>query len=134
MFHNAVRSALEKDGWTITDDPLFVKVTTRSEFFIDLAAEKLLTAQKEEQQIAVEVKSFIGRSIIKEFHLAVGQFLNYRLALEQVKSQKTLYLAVPVDTYEVFFPDDFVRQAVATYQIKLLIFNPVKEEIFLWKN
>ncbi|NES00337.1 MAG: XisH protein, partial [Symploca sp. SIO1B1] len=59
---------------------------------------------------------------------------NYRLALEQVKSQKTLYLAVPVDTYEVFFPDDFVRQAVATYQMKLLIFNPVKEEIFLWKN
>lgn len=80
VFHNAVRSTLEKDGWTITDDPLFVKVTTRSEFFIDLGAEKLLTAEKEEHQIAVEVKSFIGRSTLSEFHLAVGQFLNYKLA------------------------------------------------------
>ncbi len=134
VFHNAVRSALEKDGWTITDDPLFIKVTPRSEFFIDLAAEKLLTAEKEEQKIAVEVKSFIGRSTISEFHLAVGQFLNYQLALEQVKSQRILYLAVPVDTYEGFFPDEFVQQSVERHHLKLLIFHPVKKEIVLWKN
>ncbi len=134
VFHNAARSALEKDRWTITDDPLFIKVTPRSEFFIDLAAEKLLTAQKEERQIAVEVKSFIGRSTISEFHLAVGQFLNYQLALEQVKSQRILYLAVPVDTYEGFFLDEFVQQVVERHQLKLLIFHPVKKEIVLWKN
>jgi len=134
VFHNVVRSALEKDGWTITDDPLFIKVTLRSEFFIDLAAEKLLKAEKKEQKIAVEIKSFIGRSTLSEFHLAVGQFLNYQLALEQVKSPRILYLAVPVDTYEGFFPDEFVQQAVERYHLKLLIFNPVKQEIVLWKN
>lgn len=134
VFHNAVRLALEKDGWTITDDPLFIKVTPRTEFFIDLAAEKLLTAEKEEYKIAVEVKSFIGRSTISEFHLAVGQFLNYQLALEQIKSKLILYLAVPVDTYEGFFPDEFVQQAVERYHLKLLIFHPVKKEIVLWKN
>lgn len=134
VFHNAVRSTLEKDGWTITDDPLFVKVTTRSEFFIDLAAEKLLTAEKAEHQIAVEVKSFIGRSTISEFHLAVGQFLNYQLALEQVKSKRILYLALPLDTYEGFFSDKFVQEAVERYQIKLLVFHPIRKEIVLWKN
>lgn len=26
VFHNAVRVALEKDGWTITQDPLHIKI------------------------------------------------------------------------------------------------------------
>lgn len=25
LFHDVVRHALEKDGWTITDDPLFLR-------------------------------------------------------------------------------------------------------------
>jgi XisH protein len=52
---------------------------------------------REKSQIAVEIKSFIGRSTITEFHMAVGQFLNYRLALQKVKSERVLYLAVPFD-------------------------------------
>ncbi len=51
------------------------------EFFVDLGAERLLAAQKQGQQIAVEVKSFVGASEVTEFHLALGQTLNYRLAL-----------------------------------------------------
>nr|WP_283752496.1 element excision factor XisH family protein [Roseofilum acuticapitatum] len=27
VFHDTVRIALEKDGWTITHDPLFIKLT-----------------------------------------------------------------------------------------------------------
>ena len=45
-FHDIVRLALEKDGWTITNDPLYIdfgKVQMR----IDLGAEKLLAAEKE---------------------------------------------------------------------------------------
>jgi hypothetical protein len=60
LFHDAVRSALVKDGWTITDDPPTLPFGNRK-LYVDLAAEKLITAEKLSHQIAVEVKSFTGR-------------------------------------------------------------------------
>lgn len=70
-FHDAVRHALETEGWTITDDPLFVRVG-KVEMYIDLGAEKLLAAEKEGRKIAVEIKSFSKASAINEFHSALG--------------------------------------------------------------
>ncbi|WP_377479928.1 MAG: element excision factor XisH family protein [Microcoleus anatoxicus] len=134
VFHQIVRSALEKDGWTIINDPLFLKLSRQTEFFIDLAADKLLIVERQKIQIAVEIKSFIGRSTIAEFHMAVGQYLNYRLALQKVGSARVLYLAVPQDTYRDFFADSFVEEAVEQHQLKLIVFNPKQEEIVLWKN
>lgn len=82
IFHNAVRSAMQKEGWRITHDPLFIR-SVDVEMYIDLGANRIMGAQKNGEQIAVEVKSFIGVSAISDFHLAVGQFMNYRLALSQ---------------------------------------------------
>jgi hypothetical protein len=79
-FHNVVKIAIEKDGWTITDDPLFIRAED-VDFYIDLGAEKVLAAEKAGQKIAVEIKSFLGASEVNEFHSALGQFLNYRSAL-----------------------------------------------------
>ena len=133
-FHNTVRSALEKDGWTITHDPLSFKLTEKVKINIDLGAEKLLSAQKGSQKIAVEVKSFVGLSALSEFHTAVGQFLNYRVALEEQESERVLYLAVPRDIYQDFFTDSFVQTVLERYQIKVLVFHVQKEEITLWKD
>ncbi len=69
-FHDALKHALEKDGWTITHDPLKIKYEGL-EMFIDLGAEKLLAAEKEGQSIAVEIKSFLGSSAIFDFHTAL---------------------------------------------------------------
>jgi predicted RecB family endonuclease len=63
LFHQAVKQALIKDGWTITSDPLIIRIE-RVKLEIDLAAEK------DEQKIAVEVKSFINPSVITDFHNA----------------------------------------------------------------
>ena len=85
-YHEAVKNALIKDNWTITDDPL--KLTYGGvNMLIDLGAEKLIAAQKDSEQIAVEVKSFISESAISEFHTSLGQFLNYRLALGTSRSR-----------------------------------------------
>lgn len=134
VFHQIVISALKKDGWTIINDPLFLKLSRQTEFFIDLTADKLLIVERQKNQIAVEIKSFIGRSTIAEFHMAVGQYLNYRLALQKVGSARVLYLAVPQDTYREFFADSFVEEAVEQHQLKLIVFNPKQEEIVLWKH
>jgi hypothetical protein len=102
-FHEVVKIALQKDGWQITDDPLSLSVGGVN-VSIDLAAEKLIAATKEDQKIAVEVKSFLNKSsAISEFHTALGQFLNYKRALRRTEPERVLYLAVPQTTYETFF-------------------------------
>lgn len=134
VFHNAVRSALEKDRWVITEDPLYIKASSKIGMYVDLGAEKLLAAERSGQKIAVEIKSFLGLSTIHEFHLAVGQFLNYRLALEKLEPERVLYLAIPEDIYVEFFVDEFIQQVVQTYQLNLIVFNPVEESITQWRS
>jgi hypothetical protein len=133
IFHDAVRSALEKDGWTITHDPIFMRVGDVS-FQIDLGAEKIIAAEKGDKKIAVEVKSFVGKSEVKEFHLALGQMLNYRSALRKAHPNRILYLAITFEVYDGFFRREFIRDVIAEHQLKLLIFDPNKEEIVTWKN
>ncbi len=133
LFHNTVKTSLEKDGWKITDDNLFIKID-KIEFYIDLAAERILVAEKAGQKIAVEVKSFIGVSVVTEFHTALGQFLNYRSALRKKQPERILYLAVSFDIYDDFFTSSFIQEVVAEHQLKMLIFDPQKEEVVLWIN
>ncbi len=98
VFHEVVKKALQKDGWQITHDPLSISVGGVS-LSIDLAAEKLIAAEREGEKIAVEIKSFLERSsAISEFHTALGQFINYRGALKRRQPERVLYLAVPLTT------------------------------------
>lgn len=133
IFHNGVRSALEKDGWVITHDPLSIKVDD-IEFYIDLGAERILAAEKAGQKIAIEIKSFIGTSAVNEFHLALGQTLNYRSALRETEPERVLYLAVSIDIYNEFFSRKFIQRVIAEHQLKLVIFDHSKEVISLWRT
>jgi hypothetical protein len=133
LFHEAVKQALLKEQWVITSDPLTIKIEG-VKFEIDLAAEKVFAAQKAERKIAVEVKSFLNNSAITDFHAALGQFLNYRLALQMTESDRTLYLAVPFETFESFFQERFVQEAVKLYQLKLIVYDPQKEVVITWKD
>ena len=133
IVHEIVREALEKDGWVITHDPLFLRVSENIGMFLDLAANKVIIANRETLKIAVEVKSFVGLSAVTDFHLAIGQFLNYRLALEELEADRILYLAIPDDIYHNFFQDIFIQKVIDNYSIKSLIINPQQGEIILWK-
>ena len=59
IYHDTVKKALIKDGWTITHDPLRLGWGTDL-LYVDLGAERLLTATKKDEKIAVEVKSFVS--------------------------------------------------------------------------
>ncbi len=133
LFHEAVRNALVKDGWEITDDPLAIKIG-ELDAYIDLGAEKILAAQKDAQKIAVEIKSFLNRSPLTDFHNAIGQFINYRTALEDQEPERILYLAVPNDTYRKFFHEYLARLVVDRYEVKLIVYNAEEEVIVAWKN
>ncbi|WP_267923229.1 element excision factor XisH family protein [Nostoc mirabile] len=69
-----------------------------NEYEIDLAAENAIAAERDTEKIAVEIKSFIAGSDINEFHTALGQYLNYCLALEENQPERIVYLAVPHET------------------------------------
>lgn len=45
IYHDAVKQALIRDGWTITHDP-FVLPFGAHNLFIDLGAERVLAAEK----------------------------------------------------------------------------------------
>jgi XisH protein len=130
-FHNAVRTALEKEGWIITADPYQVSVGD-VDFEIDLAAQ-MLAAERADKKIAVEIKSFIGGSNVSEFHTALGQFLNYQFALEEFDPQRKLYLAIPESVYKSFFQRRFIRSVIARNQINLLVYEPKQEIIVQWQ-
>ncbi|MBW4633120.1 MAG: XisH family protein [Iphinoe sp. HA4291-MV1] len=131
IFHNAVKHALEKDGWLITDDPIYLDFGG-VEIYIDLGGEKIIAAEREGEKIAVEVKSFIGSSAIFLFHTALGQFINYRTALSREQPERELYLAVPSTTYETFFKLELVQIVIQSQNLKLLIYEPEQEVIERW--
>lgn len=134
IFHEVVKRALQKDGWQITHDPLSLSVGGVN-MSIDLAAERLIAAEREGEKIAVEVKSFLERSsAISEFHTALGQFINYRGALRRREPERTIYLAVPLTTYNTFFQLDFPKEMVEENQIKLIIYDAQQEAIIEWRN
>ncbi|HBE18305.1 MAG TPA: fatty-acid oxidation protein subunit alpha [Cyanobacteria bacterium UBA11149] len=131
LFHDAVQHGLEKDGWTIVANPLKFKFG-KVRFEVDLAADRLIVAEREGKKIAVEVKSFLRASTITDFYAALGQFLSYRLGLRETHPDRVLYLAVPDDIYWGFFQLEFTQAAVEEYKLLIVVYNSENEEIVQW--
>ncbi|MFN8491027.1 MAG: element excision factor XisH family protein [Caldilineaceae bacterium] len=72
-YHETVRRALVKDGWTITHD-LFPLPIGHKRLYVDLGADRLISAEKGALQIAVEIKSFVSESDVHDLELALGQY------------------------------------------------------------
>ncbi len=131
LFHNCVKIALINEGWQVTHDPYELRIGG-VEMYIDLGAEAMIAAQREESKIAVEIKSFVSPSSISDFHLAHGQFLDYRYALEEVEPDRILYLAVPKKAYDSFFSLKFIQQVVQRSQIRLIVYDTDEVKITKW--
>lgn len=133
FYHETVKEALKRDGWAVTHDPLYLAVGG-VEMYIDLGAEPLIAAEKDNEKIAIEIKTFLRPSTISEFHTAVGQFLNYRCALRETEPERKLYLAVPAETYKTFFALPFIRDGVEEFRLHLIVYDPEAEVIVLWEK
>ncbi|MBK8455143.1 MAG: XisH family protein [Thiofilum sp.] len=131
LYHEAVKQALIKDGWTVTNDPLHIRYGG-FDFYIDFGAEDLLGASKNGQKIAVEVKTFLGTSALRELHVTVGQLLNYRLVLAESDPERHLYLAIPEYIYDTLFETPFGKLVLEKHHIKLIVFDEQQEVITQW--
>jgi hypothetical protein len=133
IYHNAVKNALVKDGWTITADPYSIKYED-AELYADLAAEKPIAAEKQGQKIVVEIKSFVGRSQMYDFHLALGQYMVYRKLIQLTAPEYTLYLAIDDIVYKEFFQRKSVQVITNENQLLLMVVEMDREEILQWIN
>jgi hypothetical protein len=130
-FHNTVKQALIKDGWTVTHDPLRL-VWGKREFFVDLGAERLLAAEKGGDRIAVEVKSFLGPSDMRELETAIGQFIIYESVLRRVAPERKLYLAVRQSIFRSVFEEPIGMLMRDDHDVRLLVFDEQAGEIVRW--
>lgn len=131
LYHNQVRNALIKDGWRITRDTYQIKFR-EIKLYADLAAESMFAAERDHEQIIVEVKSFLGTSRIRDFEAAIGQYILYRLYLSQVFPEATVYLAINSDIYRSFFLKEAIEFATKELSIKLIVFDVEQEVIVQW--
>jgi hypothetical protein len=131
VFHDSVRIALEKEGWNITHDPLYLEWEDAT-YMPDLGAERLIAANKGIEKIAVEIKTFLGDVSQQDFYETLGQFDNYCIALSEIDPDRKLILAIPVLANETFFKRSFVKRIIEIKKIELLIYNTDNQTIEKW--
>jgi hypothetical protein len=133
-YHNAVKNALIKDGWTITADPYPLEYED-VELYPDLAIEKLISEDQKQRKIIIEIKSFISPSLMKDFQNALGQYILYRDLIQLAQDEyQEIYLAIKDEIHETFFQRKSIKAVVKLNQIALVIIDTQKEEIVQWIN
>jgi hypothetical protein len=132
IYHETVKTSLIKDGWTITHDPLRIRLARGKNLFVDLGAKRLLAAERGIERIAIEVKSFTRPSDMKDLEEALGQFVLYAILLKRYYPEHILYLAVSEDTRKRVFEEEAGQTLLEDGIIRLFTFDTVKEEIVRW--
>ena len=130
-YHCVVRDALIKEGWTITNDPLTLSLDGRN-YLVDLGAERLLGAEKGSLKIAVEIKTFTSPSPVAELEKSIGQFGLYEDVLEEIDTERILYLAIPELAYQTIFAERIGQMTIKKRIPRILVFSVDREEIIQW--
>ncbi len=137
IYHQAVRTALERNGWTITHDPYPIRILG-FDLDVDLGAERILAAEREAdgelEKVAVEIKSFLSPSFMRDFHQAVGQYTNYNVLLKKQEADRTLFLAIPKEIYDRRFEQPGVRFILEQTRLHLMVFDEENFKIDIWKR
>ncbi|MGF1575271.1 MAG: XisH family protein [Cyanophyceae cyanobacterium] len=133
IIHNAVKNALIKDGWLITDDPYIIQYR-KTVLYADLGAERPIAVERDGQKLVVEVKSFIGASKIQDLKEALGQYDIYRYLLEETAPVRKLYIAISHVAYNTFFTQDVAQLILDRHQLPIIVVDIEIEEIMQWIN
>lgn len=75
----------------------------KKRLFADLGAERLISAERGVEKIAVEIKSFLSPSDVYDLEQMLGQYVLYRRLIARREPERVLYVAVTQATFtEVF--------------------------------
>jgi len=129
-YHEEFKTALENEGWTVTDDPFRVTLGL-VKVQIDLAAEPLIVAERGDERIVIEIKTFGHLSFITDLQDAVGQYMCYQFMLDKTNSDRILYLGVPTKVYDRY-EDEPILEIFEALNISLILYDPETENIDKW--
>jgi hypothetical protein len=135
LYHDVVVQALIVDGWTITDDPLYLTYggsTARRKSKVKSQKSKVLWNQVFRD--FKWFKSFLSLSPIRDLHEAVGKYDVYRTLLLELEPERLLYLAISKRVYEGLFSERFGQLILNRIQIRLIIFDEKQARIVQWIN
>jgi len=131
IYHNNVKNALIKDGWTVTHDPFRLSWGGK-DMYVDLGAEQVMAAEKADRKIAVEIKSFIGLSEMDEIENALGQYLVYRSVMARTEPDRILYLAIHNEAFVDIFEQPLGNLLREDYQVQLMVYDLRAEVVLKW--
>jgi hypothetical protein len=118
-YHDTVKRALVKDGWTILDEQYFIGTDAR-QLWVDLH----IGDAAGQHRLLVEVKSFlVGESAVENLANAIGKYQIYEAAIAIRKLQLPLYLAIPIRVYEGIFSEDIVAELTQNIKIRLIRYD-----------
>lgn len=131
--HYPMRRALEKEGWTITADPLQLRFE-EIQLKADIGAELPFGAEKDGWKIAVEVKDFDSASLVSELEKMIGQMQLYQWALDEQEPDRDLFLVVSFEMYDWQYRKrrSAFRAIVERNKINLIVFDEIEEVIQKW--
>jgi hypothetical protein len=101
---------------------------------VGLGAERILAAQRDTEQIAVEIKSFLDASAVNDFHAAIGQYLHYQLGFKYNGWNRKLYLAVPLEVYRTECNKPLFQDSIQIFNVKILVYRTETPGIEQWIN
>jgi hypothetical protein len=129
VFHDRVKHALIKDGWTITHDPYPMQF---GEHRLSMGAEAPIAAEKAGRKIVVAIKGFTGTSDMADFEQGLGRFLLSQVLINRQEPKRWLFLAIPQDVYTALLDTAAGRDFVAACKLRLMLYEPAGKLITRW--
>lgn len=129
-YHDAVVTALQKDGWTVQSP--FPLTYEERRVQIDVGAEKLVAANQGAAKIAVEIKTFGSASPVTDLADAIGQFALYEDILSELEPERVLYIAIPQYAFDTFFAERFGQYFLRKRLPRAIVYNPATGDISQW--
>src|SRR5258708_1984321 len=128
--HYQIARALQTDGWQIMQNGLYVDDEFTNALYIDIQAMRPGNGTLA-RSIFVEAKCFPSPRKTPDLHRATGQYLVYRVILDDEGFSDPLYMAVPADTFEEYFNERLLK-AAKKHSIKLVVVDIEQESVVQW--
>lgn len=128
--HDIVVRALTKAGWSILKEQKYLSIGKSNNAIRRLYID--IQAQHESHDIVlIEVKGLESSPVHGLMEL-LGQYLVYRGALDYLKDNTPLYVAIPKAAYDTVMQHPMVEQVLQKNPIPFVIYDPTEEEILAW--
>lgn len=129
--YEPVLKALHNDHWDITDDPLILGYE-EIRGLVDLGAERIIGAERMGDRIAIEIKSFIGASVVQDIEDMLGQHMLYQWLLKKLQSERKLYIAISEPVYLTIFQGKALQELIQELKIALVVVDLAERRIVKW--